>query len=445
MVEVKLDSMGSLRKTHFSKDLNPELEGQEVVVGGWVWRKREMGGLIFFILQDKFGNFQVTCKKGVVSEDVFEKVKQIGMQFCVVVKGKIKKFKNAPQGIEVIPTTVLIVNTAVEQLPIDMTGQGISDLDVRLNNRVLDLRHPRNQAIFHIHQQLLIEIRRFFIERNFTEIVTPKIIASATEGGTELFPIMYFDREAYLSQSAQLFKEQLSSVFENVFEIGACYRAEKSFTNRHLCEIYVCDFEMAFADYNDVMCTLENLIHEVTKAIKEKCAEDLKALGQYDKFLVPDVPFPRYTYNDVLKLLEEKAGTHLEFGEDISTEAYRKLGSELSGYYFITKWPSSIKPFYVQKCADDPTLSESFDLQKGWLELTSGSTRVHDRKILVDNITAKGMNPVSFESHLKSFEWGMPPHAGMGLGIGRLLQVMSGAEQIKECVMYPRTPDRLEP
>jgi aspartyl-tRNA synthetase len=292
---------------------------------------------------------------------------------------------------------------------------------------------------------MLIEIRKFFLDRNFTEIVTPKIIGSATEGGTELFPIMYFEREAFLSQSAQLYKEQLSSVFENVFELGACYRAEKSFTNRHLCEIYVLDFEMAFADYNDVMSTLENMVHTVCAAIKEKCEEELKTLGQWDTFEVPEVPFPRYTYQDILKLLDEKTDIHLEFGEDISTDAYRKLGSELSGYYFITKWPMSVKPFYVQFDRENPELSESFDLQKGWLELTSGATRVHDKQQLMDNLAKKGLNPDSFASHLKAFDFGMPPHAGMGLGIGRFLQTISGAEQIKECVMYPRTPDRLEP
>ncbi len=196
MSAVTLDPLGDLRKTHFSKDLNPDLEGEEVVVGGWVSRIRDTGGIIFLIIQDKFGTFQVTAKKGVVSDELFEKVQQIGMQYCVLIKGQVKKFKNAPQGIELIPSDIRILNIAMEQLPIDMTGIGMSDLDVRLDNRVLDLRHPRNQAIFRIHQQMLIEIRKYFLDRNFTEIVTPKIIGSATEGGTELFPIMYFEREA---------------------------------------------------------------------------------------------------------------------------------------------------------------------------------------------------------------------------------------------------------
>jgi nondiscriminating aspartyl-tRNA synthetase len=445
MGKIELDALGDLRKTHFSKDLNPDLGDIEVVVGGWVFRSRKLGGLVFVVLQDKFGQIQVTAKKGVVDDAIFEKINTVGNQFCLLVKGKLKEFKKAPQGVEIVPSEILILNPAIEQMPIDMTGKTMSELDTRLNFRSLDLRHPRNLAIFQIHQQMLIGIREYLYKNNFTEIVTPKIIGSATEGGTELFPIMYFDKEAYLSQSAQLFKERLSSCFEDVFELGACYRAEKSFTNRHLCEIYVLDIERAFADYRDVMEAIEGVIHHTLKTIKEKCEDSLKLLGVWDNFEVPDIPFPKYTYSDILKVLEEKFNIKLEFGEDISTEAYRKLGTEYTGYYFITKWPMSIKPFYIQYDRENPELSEGFDLQKGWLELTSGGTRVHDKELLVKNLVDKGLDPKAFESHLNSFDYGMPPHAGMGLGIARWLQIVCGLDQIKEAVMFPRTPDRLDP
>jgi aspartyl-tRNA synthetase len=442
---VDLDYIGTLRKTHFSKDLSPKMENQEVVVGGWVVRTRKMGGLCFVVLQDKFGNIQITAKKGVVSDDLFEKINKVGAQWCLLIKGKIKPFNKAPQGVEIIPSELLIMNTAIEQLPIDMTGVNMSELDTRLNNRTLDLRHPRNQAVFHIHSWMLKGIREYLDSQNFTEIVTPKIIGSATEGGTELFPIMYFEKEAYLTQSAQLYKERLSSVYENVYELAPCYRAEKSFTNRHLCEIYVLDIEMAFANYLDVMSAIEGIIHHTTKRIKENCEEDLKILGVWEKFDVPDMPFPKYTYDEIRDMLKTKCNIKLEFGEDIPTEAYRELDKILPGYYFIIKWPMSVKPFYIQYDREDPKLSESFDLQKGWLELTSGGTRVHDKELLVKNLKEKGLNPVSFASHLTSFDFGMPPHAGMGLGIARWLQVMCNLDQVKEAVMFPRTPDRLDP
>jgi aspartyl-tRNA synthetase len=202
---------------------------------------------------------------------------------------------------------------------------------------------------------------------------------------------------------------------------------------------------MAFVDYLDVLTTVENMIHNVLSGIKTNCEEDLKILKQWETFEVPKVPFPRYTYQEVLDLLQDKYDITLEFGEDIPTEAYRKLGEEFPGYYYIIKWPMSIKPFYIMHDRKNPSLSEGFDLQKGYLELVSGGTRVHDKELLVDNIKKQGLNPESFESHLQAFDYGMPPHAGIGMGIARWLQIICGLEQIKEAVMFPRTPDRLNP
>ena len=445
MDESSVQALGTMRKTHFSKELSPEMIGQEVTIGGWVSRTRKMGGLVFVILQDKFSTVQVTAKKGVVSEEIFEKIKSVGNQWCLMIKGTLKAFKKGPHGVELTPTEILVLNKAVEQLPLDMTGKAMSDLDTRLNHRSLDLRLPRNQAIFRIQSVMLNEIRKYFIEHNYTEIMTPKIIGSATEGGTELFPIKYFEKDAYLSQSAQLYKERLCSVYENVFEIAPCYRAEKSFTNRHLCEIYQIDMELAFADYTDVLVAMEGLVNNVLQGIKNQCEEDLKTLNQWENFEIPEIPFPKYTYREILKIVEEKCGISIEFGEDISTEAYRKLDEILPGYYFITKWPMNIKPFYIHYDPENPELSDGFDLQKGWLELSSGGTRVHEKDLLIKNLEAQGLDPAAFKSHIQAFDYGMPPHAGMGFGIARWLQIITGVDQIKECVFYPRTPDRLDP
>ena len=221
-----LDEIDDWRKTHYTKDVTPELIGQQIILGGWVRNYRDLGGLKFINLQDKYGERQITLKKGVVSDDVFEKTK-VGYQYCIMVKGKVKAFKKAPGGIEIIPSELKILNKTPEKLPIDMTGETLSELDLRLNNRALDLRSARNQAVFLIRGEVLNTIRDFLLEQDFTEITTPKIIGSATEGGTELFPIMYFDKEAFLTQSAQLYKEQLSGVFESVFEISDCFRAER--------------------------------------------------------------------------------------------------------------------------------------------------------------------------------------------------------------------------
>ncbi|MBA7575715.1 Aspartate--tRNA(Asp/Asn) ligase [subsurface metagenome] len=440
---MSIDEMNGWRKTHYTRDVTPELADQEVILGGWVRNYRNLGGLKFINLQDKYGERQITLKKGVVSDELFEKAK-VGYQYCLMIKGKVKKFEKAPGGIEIIPTEIKILNKTPDKLPIDMTGETISELDLRLNNRALDLRSLRNQAIFEIRGQVLMSIRNFLLKQDFTEITTPKIIGSATEGGTELFPIMYFDKEAFLIQSAQLYKEQLGGVYERVFEISPAFRAEKSHTKRHLCEIFTLDVEMSFADMNDVKKILEELVHNVIEDVRENRMPALKVLNMEDKTLVPKLPFPRYKYDEIIELVDKKFGITIEWGEDISTEAYRKLGEELTGYYYITHWPMEIKPFYILP-SNNPKYSESFDLQMGWLELTSGGTRVHNKQQLIDAIEAKGLNPASFESHINVFGFGMPPHAGFGLGIARWITFICGLDDIREAVMYPRTPDRLTP
>jgi len=440
---MSFDELDGWRKTHYTRDVTPELHGQEVILGGWVRSFRDLGGLKFINLQDKYGERQITLKKGIVSDELFEKAK-LGYQYCLMIKGKVKKFETAPGGIEIIPSEIKILNKTPEKLPIDMTGETISELDLRLNNRALDLRSIRNQAIFEIRGQVLKSVRNFLLGRDFSEVTTPKIIGSATEGGTELFPIMYFDREAFLVQSAQLYKEQLSGVYERVFEISPAFRAEKSHTKRHICEIFTLDVEMSFVDMYDVLKTLEELVHNVITNVRENNMAALKRLNMENKTIVPELPFPRYRYDEILELLENKYKISIEWGEDISTEAYRKLGKELTGYYYITHWPMIIKPFYIQP-SNDNKYSESFDLQMGWLELTSGGTRVHNRVKLEDAIESKGLNASSFESHLMAYDFGMPPHAGFGLGIARWITYICGLDDIREAVMYPRTPERLTP
>lgn len=438
-----LDELGDWRKTHFTRDITPDLVGNEVILGGWVKNYRDLGGLKFLSLQDKYGERQVTLKKGLISDEIFENTK-VGYQYCLMVKGKIKAFDKAPGGIEIIPSEIKILNRTPDKLPIDMTGETISELDLRLNHRALDLRSLRNQAVFEIRGEMLRSIRRFLFERAFTEITTPKIIGSATEGGTELFPIMYFEREAFLTQSAQLYKEQLSGVYERVYEISDCFRAEKSRTKRHICEIFMLDVEMAFVTMEDIMKLLEELVHNAIKDIRDNKIKELKFLKMENETTLPEIPFPRYRYEEIIDLINDKFGFNLEFGEEPSTEALRKLGKELPEYYYITHYPMSIKPFYIMP-SKDPKYSESFDLQKGMLELTSGGTRVHNKAQLMNALESKGLNSVSFESHLRSFDYGMPPHAGFGLGIDRWLTVISGLDDVREAVMYPRTPDRLEP
>jgi aspartyl-tRNA synthetase len=289
---------------------------------------------------------------------------------------------------------------------------------------------------------MLIAIRNFFIENDFIEVQTPKIIASATEGGTELFPVAYFDKEAFLAQSPQLYKEQLTSVFEKVYEIAPVFRAEESNTTRHLSEIVMLDMEAAFHDYNDIMNFCERLLDRVFKEIIDKCQDELSILKQ--KLQRPKTPYKRYSYSEIIEILESN-GVEIKWGDDIDTFALRKLGELIKEPYFIKDWPTKNKPFYISPRKDNPEISESFDLMYSWLELASGGTRIHQKELLVDRIKEKGMRPESFDFHIKTFDWGMPPHAGCGIGLARLLMAVAGLENIREAVLFPRDRYRLTP
>jgi len=233
---MKLDKMGDWRRTHYSADVGPELDTQEVLVFGWVQEIRDLGGLRFVILQDKTGQLQITIHKNKVVAEVVEKAKSLQKQYSIGVKGTVKKMKNAPGGAEIIPNEMRIFSVSQQPLPLDITGRTKAEIDVRLDARVLDLRREENQAIFKVQHVALEATRSLLSKQGFMEVFTPRIIVSATEGGSALFPVAYFTQEAFLAQSPQLYKEELILDFEQVFEIGPFFRAEESHTRRHLSE-----------------------------------------------------------------------------------------------------------------------------------------------------------------------------------------------------------------
>ncbi len=315
-------------------------------------------------------------------------------------------------------------------------------IDTRLDLRAIDLRRPFLQSIFSIRYTVLNSCRKFLGDEGFIEVNTPKIIATATEGGATLFPIFYYDREAFLTQSPQLYKEQLTMAFENVFEIGPIFRAEPSRTNRHLSEATSIDIEKAYADYNDIMEILEKMIHFLWDEVRSKNKSHL----EYLKIALPDLslPFRRYRYSDLIEKLQ-KSGESIELGDDISQQKLRNLkDDDMKYFYFIIDWPTSIKPFYV-KPKSTGTECESFDLMYGNLELSSGSTRIHDKSELTERMKKQGLNTDAFDFHLKVFDYGMPPHAGFGMGLERLIMSMCGVDNIRDAVLFPRDIDRLSP
>ena len=439
---MKLDSIGDWTRSHFSSDITPDLDSEEVTLFGWVQEIRDLGGIRFIILQDREGTIQITIPKKKINPEVLSKSDNLQKRFNIAVKGTVKKTTMTPRGIEVIPKELKILSAASAQLPLDITGKTPAKIETRLDARALDLTREQNVAVFKVQHSALEAARDFLFEKGFLEVHTPRIIASATEGGAALFSVDYFGEKAYLAQSPQLYKEQLVMSLEKVFEVGPFFRAEESHTRRHLSEFTSVDIEQAFADAEDVMVLLEQVISHVCRSVVEKCQRELGVLKF--KLVVPEVPFKRLTYDEVLGELKAQ-GVEVPWGEDIPTEAFRVLGKLHQGFYFITDWPTRSKAFYIKPRDDNPELCEGFDLMWRWIELVSGGTRIAEKELLVSRLVEQGLNPEAFRHHLQAFDYGMPPHAGWAIGLERLTMVLTGKKNIREVTLYPRDRLRLAP
>ena len=426
-----------ISRTHLIEELNSSMEGQDVIFGGWVVDLRKLGKMAFLTVRDVTGMCQV-----IVKGDSMNLLEGLNRQSVVRISGKVQSSKAKDFDFEISATEIQILAKAEYPLPIDPIGRLESDIDNRLNSRALDMRNQKTASIFKLRSQVLASIRETLIKRKFIEINTPKIIGSASEGGADLFSLDYFGKQGYLAQSPQLYKEQMTIGLERVFEISSFYRAEKSHTGRHLSEFTSVDIEAAMMDYTDVMDVLESIVVDVFKNTAENSKTEQKEIGHEIK--VPNSPFERVTYTQALEELGDM-DIKLEFGEDLQDSHLRSLGDKHPGFFFLTDWPMKLKPFYIHEKDDDPTLSRSFDLQYGYLELSSGGRRLHDPEQLRSRLKEQDLDPTSFEEHLKTFGWGMPPHSGWGMGLDRLMTVLIGIDNVREVVLYPRDPDRLKP
>jgi len=426
-----------ISRTHLIEELNSSMEGNDVVFGGWVVDLRKLGKMAFLTVRDVTGMCQV-----IVKGDTMSLLEGLNRQSVVRISGKIQASKAKDFDFEISATELQILAKAEYPLPIDPIGRLESDIDNRLNSRALDMRNQKTVSIFKLRSKVLASIRETLIKRKFIEINTPKIIGSASEGGADLFSLDYFGQQAYLAQSPQLYKEQMTIGLERVFEISSFYRAEKSHTGRHLSEFTSVDIEAAMMDYTDVMDVLESIVVDVFKNTSENSKTEQQEIGHEIK--VPNSPFERVTYAQALDELGSM-DIKLEFGEDLQDSHLRSLGETHPEFFFLTDWPMKLKPFYIHEKDDDPTLSRSFDLQYGYLELSSGGRRLHDPEQLKTRLKEQNLDPVSFEEHLKTFGWGMPPHSGWGMGLDRLMTVLIGIDNVREVVLYPRDPDRLKP
>lgn len=445
--------LGSLRRTHYSSEINSDMNGQHTTIMGWVLTVRGHGNITFATIKDKNGEIPIVAKKGDCPDDIRDEIASLKAHSSIAISGTIKSSQKSPRGFEIIPDELRVFSKVEKVPPFEPVAKTVKNIDTRLEVRSIDLRRETLQHTFKIRSRILQSIRKYFTDMGFIEINTPKIISSATEGGAALFSIFYYDKQAFLAQSPQLYKEQLTMSFEKVFEIAPIFRAESSRTPRHLSEAISIDLEEAFVNYNDVMDRIESIIKtaiDVAKNYLSEIKEDTK-----DNITIPNIPdkIPRYAYRDLVNKLQE-IGAKTQWGDDLYPSDLKKLG--LEGFYFIVDWPLGPKPFYVKESIKDneknksktdnsQRVSESFDLMYGELEISSGSTRIEKRKELESRMKSKGMNADSFEYHLGAFEYGVPPHAGCGIGLERLIMALTGTVNIRDATFYPRDVDRLVP
>ena len=424
-------------KTHDISELDSGTIGKEVILGGWVEDLRKLGKMTFITLRDASGISQI-----IVKGELNDNLGEINRQSVISVRGIVQETKARDFDFEIKAEEIDVLAKAIHPLPVDPIGRLESNIDTRLNHRALDMRNQKTASIFKLRHHVLASLRKTLSEKKFIEITTPKIIGSASEGGANLFSLEYFGRTAYLAQSPQLYKEQMTIGLERVFEISSFYRAENSHTGRHLSEFTSVDIEAAFMDYGDVMDVLESLVIEVYKYTSENCKNEQKGMGHTIE--VPSSPFERITYSQAIEELKS-VGEKVEFGDDLLDSHLRIVGKNHPGFYFLTDWPMKLKPFYIREKDENPELSRSFDLQYGYLELSSGGTRLHDPEIIKSRLKEQGLDPAQFADHLQTFDWGMPPHSGWGMGLDRLMTTLIGIDNVREVVLYPRDPDRLAP
>ncbi|MDP6156322.1 MAG: aspartate--tRNA ligase [Candidatus Thermoplasmatota archaeon] len=500
--------LGNWRRTHFCGDIWKYSYGRTVVVAGWVHDIRNLGGVAFLQIRDRTGSLQITLEKSTIPE-IFDALVGLSRESVIMVEGTVTENPQAPRGFEIIPGKVKVLAESAVPLPLGVADKVFAELDTRLDNRFLDLRKREIYSIFKIKHEILDGMIRGLHGLGFVQVQTPKIVATATEGGTELFGVDYFDNKCYLNQSPQLYKQMLMGAgFDRIFEIGPVFRAEEHDTVRHLNEFISIDIEMSFADewdaidvlekvvriaverasecrneiesINDGRKTLNKLINKVNmnigvqnkrikkdnqrlKAAGEELKPLLKPKEKYDALDIKPIKktvlsymdnyneeeakksgMPRVKYEECIDIAQRKR-VAVEFGDDLSMEAMKTIEEVYPSYYFITHWPTEIKPFYVQPYENTPEVCRSFDLNFGSKEITSGAQRVHDISLLESNLVEKNLDPKNFDFYLAPFRFGMPPHSGWGLGLERLMMVLTGMRNVREVVLFPRDRYRVIP
>ncbi|MHB1830237.1 MAG: aspartate--tRNA(Asn) ligase [Candidatus Micrarchaeaceae archaeon] len=427
-------------RTHYVSELSPEMDGKEVVIAGWVHEIRNIGKIVFILLRDHSGIAQVIGKEGVVSDDIIKSM-NLPKESVIRIRGRVKKSAESKAGFEIVPLEVKNLNPLEAAIPFEVTGKVAAEIDVRLDNRQIDLRRLETTSIFNIQSTILNSFRSTMLKENFSEIRTPVLVEAATEGGADLFTVDYFEKKAFLAQSPQLYK-QLAVVggMDRVFMVVPVFRAEKHNTVFHLNEVTQMDAEMGFADHKDAIRLLKKVVKSIIKDVARKNSLDLERLNV--SLSKPEIK--EVTYRKALALLNAN-GNNLEFGQDLNREHEEALCRLIGELVVVKEYPSSVRAFYSMPNEKDKTVCNSFDLIYKGLEISSGAQRIHIPETLIQSIKEHGLDPKEFEFYINAFRQGAPPHAGWSLGLERLTMKLTGMQNIRECSLFPRDRIRLKP
>lgn len=424
-------------------NVTPKDDGKYIAIAGWLYDARELGKIRFCVVRDMSGEIQIVGVKGETKKEIFESMGKTPRESVVVISGKVKKSEKAPGGRELVPESFDVLALAEQPLPIDVSDFSRTELPKRLDYRFLDFHRRKTQAIFKIQSTIADAFLAHFVKKGFVVMQPPCVIGAASEGGTELFEVQYFEKKAYLAQSPQLYKQMLACSMEKTVMITPVWRAEKHNTIRHVNEIRQMDIEAAFHGQMAVMQQLEEVVQDIVKEVMKRNAGELKLLGV--KLEIPEAKYLHYT--ETIELLK-KNKIKISQGEDLSPEAEKKL-NELFPHtiVFVHSWPCALKPFYImpQDEKANAEFSEGFDAIYGGIEISSGGQRIHLPELLIARLKAKGLKPTSFKEYIDSFRYGAPPHAGWSIGLERLTGILTKQENIREVTMFPRDRYRLTP
>jgi asparaginyl-tRNA synthetase len=427
-------------------------EGQTVTIRGWLYNLRESGKLLFPQFRDGSGVIQGVVPKNAVPPEVFDAVKTLTQESSVIVEGKVRADKRAPGGYELDVANVQVVQRVPESDPYPITPKE-HGTDFLMEHRHLWVRSQRQAAILRVRAEIIKAARDYFDEHGFTLTDPPIITPAACEGTTTLFPVDYFDDQAYLTQSGQLYAEAMAMALGKVYSFGPTFRAEKSKTRRHLTEFWMVEPEVAYATLDDVMEIAEGLISFIVKRCLERRRVDLQTIGRdISKLEKIEPPFPRISYDDAVKNLQEGHGkgaleSKFEWGGDLGSPDETYLSAQFDKPVMVHRYPAKVKAFYMEPDPQRPELALCVDVlaPEGYGEIIGGSQRMASHELLLQRIHEHGLPEEAFKWYLDLRKFGSVPHGGFGMGIERAVAWICGLEHVRETIPFPRMLHRLYP